>query len=171
MSVVQTCRQCFTILHSADREWGGVAPRRAPPSVYADLELRDGRYRLIKHLGDGSIGGVWLARDLHLDDDVALKFLNPDLLENPQARSRMEAEAKIVRKVKHANIIGLHEFFAIDRTLVMVLEFAPNGDLDRAIEAGPMSWKKTRRIMLQICGPTCRYGRAWSTRSDPRMSY
>ena len=92
---------------------------------------------------------MWLAFDLTLECQVALKFLNPDLLEHPTARERMKNEAKTLRRISHANVIDLFDLFEVDRSLVMVLEYAADGDLEGPIDRGGIRWAVARDYTLQ----------------------
>ena len=52
------------------------------------------RFRLVSQLGAGGMGSVWLARDLNLETDVAIKLIDPALIQNPEALERFMREAQ-----------------------------------------------------------------------------
>lgn len=68
-------------------------------------------YRVIKPIGKGGMAHVYLARDIHLDRDVAIKVISPEWVKSldpeqaDQALLRFEKEAKIVAKIDHPNVI------------------------------------------------------------------
>ena len=61
-------------------------------------------YKILKLLGKGGMGEVYLATDTHLDRQVALKTLPVDVARNPARRARFEREAKAVAALNHPNI-------------------------------------------------------------------
>jgi eukaryotic-like serine/threonine-protein kinase len=68
---------------------------------------RVGRFELLRELGRGAQGTVWLAHDERLDREVALKLLNPD--SDPQALAAWLSEARAVGRLKHANVVPVFE--------------------------------------------------------------
>jgi serine/threonine-protein kinase len=81
--------------------------------------LLEGRYRVTRTLGVGGMGAVFLAEDLTLEREVAIKVLPPSLAEDPSVVIRFEREAKTAARLDHTNIIpifrvesegGLHYF-------------------------------------------------------------
>jgi hypothetical protein len=71
--------------------------------------LRIGRYELGKQLGEGGFGIVFVARDLSLDRDVALKFLLPEHTNNPQLLTRFLQEARAAARIPHPGIVTVFE--------------------------------------------------------------
>ena len=63
------------------------------------------RYELTERLGQGGMAEVWLARDGHLDRDVAIKFLAPQLSEDPEFLVRFFSEAQEVARISHPNVV------------------------------------------------------------------
>ena len=70
---------------------------------------RIGKFRLIRELGRGGCGIVFLARDERLDRDVALKLPQPGVLLDDDARKRFLREAKAAAKIEHPNIVPVLE--------------------------------------------------------------
>ena len=73
-----------------------------------------GRYEIVALIGSGGMGTVYRARDLELDEVVALKVLRPELVAAPGILDRFRREAKLARRVTHKNVarvfdIGEHE--------------------------------------------------------------
>ncbi|MDI2131533.1 serine/threonine protein kinase [Yinghuangia seranimata] len=69
-----------------------------------------GRYRLLRHLGSGSMGEVWLAEDPVLERRVAIKVLIPALLDDPGFAERFRAEARTLARLAHPNVVAVHDF-------------------------------------------------------------
>ena len=72
------------------------------------------RFNLIRRLGQGGLGNVWLARDEKLNRTVAIKELNAEALESPKAWERFHREAEITGHLEHPNIVPLYQF-GVDR--------------------------------------------------------
>src|SRR5437867_2125765 len=67
------------------------------------------RYLLTEILGEGGMGAVWLARDLRLDVDVALKFIRRDVA-SPQTSERLLQEARAAARLGHPSIVRVFDF-------------------------------------------------------------
>jgi len=74
-------------------------------SLFAD------RYEVISTLGKGGMGVVYRARDLTLDDIVALKVLRGEMLkDDPTHLERFKQEIKLARRIAHRNVLRTHDF-------------------------------------------------------------
>src|SRR6059036_132151 len=82
-----------------------------------------GRYTLIKVLGRGGMGIVWLARDEHLERDVALKFL-PDLMIHDRSMfDQLRRETKRCLELTHPHIVRIHDFLHDERAGGISMEY------------------------------------------------
>lgn len=70
----------------------------------------DGRYRILKQLGAGGMGEVYLAEHIHLQRKEALKILRPALAGTPQFVSRFRREARATNRLQHPNIVMVYDF-------------------------------------------------------------
>jgi serine/threonine protein kinase len=68
------------------------------------------RYRLIKTLGRGGMGVVWLARDEELERDVALKFLPELIIRDRAVLSDLKRETRRSLELTHKNIVRIYDF-------------------------------------------------------------
>ncbi|MCM3900760.1 MAG: protein kinase [Pyrinomonadaceae bacterium] len=82
-----------------------------------------GRYRIVKPIGAGGMGEVYLARDTKLDRKVALKILPPDLAANRDRMERFVREAKSAAALNHPNIATVHEIDESDGMNFIAMEF------------------------------------------------
>jgi serine/threonine protein kinase len=111
-------------------------------------------YEIIRLLGVGGMGEVYLARNLRLQRDVALKVLPAALIQDPERRSRFEREARVLASLSHSNIAAIHGIEDMTgpggRTPVLVLEFVDGQTLADRIGAGRISVDDAIPIALQI---------------------
>jgi serine/threonine protein kinase len=114
----------------------------------------DGRYRVDSRLGDGGMGVVYRAARLHIDDTVAIKILRPELLVNPQSLERFRREAKAAARLKHPNVVTIHDFgITGDRMAYLVMELIEGQSLRALIDRqGPITQSDAVEIACQICG-------------------
>ena len=66
-------------------------------------------YRIIKKLGRGGMGEVYLAQDTKLDRKVAIKVLAPEMVAKENAKKRLVREAQAAAKLDHPNICAIYE--------------------------------------------------------------
>jgi CHASE2 domain-containing sensor protein len=97
---------------------------------------RIGHYRLIRKLGEGGMGVVWLAEDEVLERLVALKTLPIRLSRIADERDRLLSEARIAAQINHPNIAHVHVIEEVEDQLLFVMEYVDSGSiqdrLDRA---------------------------------------
>jgi len=105
----------------ANEHAGGVA--EATSREFAGGQKIFGRYTLIKVLGRGGMGVVWLARDEELERDVALKFL-PDLMIRDRALfNQLKQETKRSLELTHPHIVRIHDFVHDERSGCISMEY------------------------------------------------
>jgi serine/threonine protein kinase/formylglycine-generating enzyme required for sulfatase activity len=119
-------------------------PRRAAVSAGASPESRAqpprveslGDYRILRMLGQGGMGTVYLAEQESLARLVALKILRFDLAHSPRARERFEREAKAVAKLRHPNIVTIYEAGEANGIAFIAMELLGGAGLDERIGIG-----------------------------------
>src|SRR5437870_5224072 len=108
--VIRVCQKCGTEIPADAPEGGcpGCLLETALDAVGGQEVF--GRYKLVKVLGQGGMGIVWLAHDEELERDVALKFL-PDLMIQDRALlDQLKRETKRCLELTHPHIVRIHDF-------------------------------------------------------------
>jgi serine/threonine protein kinase/Tfp pilus assembly protein PilF len=100
-----------------------------------------GHYQIEGKLGAGGMGEVYLARDLKLDRQVALKVLPAEMASNPQRLMRFEREAKAVATLNHPNIVTIFSVEEADGVRFLTMERVAGQSLDLRIVPGGMGFK------------------------------
>jgi serine/threonine protein kinase len=86
-------------------------------------------YQVLKLLGKGGMGVVYLARDLRLKRLVALKMVLAGAHARPEDLRRFEAEAETVARLSHTHIVQVYELGRHQGLPYLTLEFVPGGSL------------------------------------------
>lgn len=110
-----------------------------------------GDFRVLRRIGQGGMGQVYLAEQISLKRKVALKLLKPELAANQTALLRFQREAEAVAKATHANIVQIYAIGQLERKHYMALEFVEGRTLREYIEKkGPPDAPLGLRIMSQV---------------------
>src|SRR5581483_498676 len=109
-----------------------------------------GHYRVLKEIGAGGMGVVYLAHDERLERDVALKVLPQGTLEDEAARKRFRREALTLSKLNHPNIATIFDFDSTDVTDFLVTEYVPGATLDSKIALGPLPQREVLALGIQL---------------------
>jgi eukaryotic-like serine/threonine-protein kinase len=114
----------------------------------ADAPLVGGRYRIVRWLGGGSMGRVYEAHDVEIDEHIALKVLKDSLSET--ALERFRREVRLTRRIVHPNVARVYDIgeHAGERFLTMAL--IDGEPLSRLVGAA-MPWPELRALALQLC--------------------
>ncbi|MBX3398398.1 MAG: DUF1080 domain-containing protein [Gemmataceae bacterium] len=142
---VARCPQCQTIAAPPPTDTAAYAGTVAyVPSKTFDSAPLTGlenhpRYRVLKHLGNGAMGHVYLAEHALMDRRVAIKVIRTHLLNNPDAVARFRAEMKIAAKLDHPNIVRAYDAEELDGALLFVMEYVSGASLQVVLrKKGPL---------------------------------
>ncbi len=109
------------------------------------------RYVLLKELGEGGMGKVYLAEDTHREIKVVLKSLLPQYAENEELRQRFYREAQILSNLSHPAIVKMYDFFIDEGIPYMVMEYLEGQPLDTYIERkGTLSPEETYTVLAPV---------------------
>ncbi len=114
-----------------------------------------GRYSLLKQIGQGGMGTVWVAQDERLNERVALKFLSNAFRNDLNALTNLRKETQKSRKLTHPNIIRIHDLYeAPDELAFISMEFVDGMDLAQLQSQQPkciFTWEFLQPIVKQLC--------------------
>src|SRR5580704_2869932 len=110
-----------------------------------------GKYEVLRELGAGGMGTVYLATDSNLRRTVALKVLHKERASNDTLVRRFESEAHAAAQLKHENIVTVYDAGQIDGNLFIALEFVDGTDIHELVaRRGPIPLKRSIAFIKQI---------------------
>ena len=117
---------------------------------------RIGRYEIVSELGQGGFGVVYLARQVGIDAQVAIKLLlvkSNDEAQKLQVVDRFRQEAEIIKRLEHPCALKIRDFGTTeDGAPYLVTEYVRGTDLDKVIKEQPLTIARTVRVGGQILG-------------------
>ncbi len=109
-----------------------------------------GRYEILSQLGAGGMGEVYLARDVELGREVALKILPHDVVDDPARMNRFAREAKAASSLNHQNILIIHEVGQSGPTHFIATEFIEGETLRERLRRGSVTIDEALGAAIQI---------------------
>jgi len=112
-------------------------------------DVLQGRYRVVKKLGEGGFGAVYQAWDINLECHRAVKE-NLDI--SPQAQRQFKIEAKILNQISHPNLPRVIDHFIIEgQGQYLVMDYVEGQDLGEMLENGPLPEQRVLPWIIQVC--------------------
>jgi len=108
-------------------------------------------YRILKPLGEGGMGQVYLAEDLNLGRLVAMKMLTAKYNADPDFLARFKREARATAKLNHPNIVMIHEIDEHDGITYIVMEYVEGESLKDLIRREKLPIPKILDLVRQVC--------------------
>ncbi|MCA9522278.1 MAG: protein kinase [Myxococcales bacterium] len=151
------CRDCH---REYDDPALGLCPADGAPLI--DVQPRDdpfigqtidGRFEVLRVIGTGGMGHVYLAQQISVGRDVAIKFLQQEMSHDRHAVKRFLKEAKALSQLTHPNAVTFHDFGqAPGGLLYLVMEYVRGATLNSTLErSGTLPVETCCRIMIQLC--------------------
>jgi serine/threonine protein kinase len=124
---------------------------RIPKQKLAKGSTFANRYQIIEKLGRGGMGEVYRAFDKKVEEEVALKFLNPEIASDQNTIERFKNELKLARKISHKNVCSMYDLNEEEGTHYITMEYVAGTDLKSLIwKTGKLAEKKAINIAQQI---------------------
>jgi serine/threonine protein kinase/Tol biopolymer transport system component len=109
-----------------------------------------GTLQIVREIGRGGMGIVYLARDTKLNRDVALKTLPGEFSSDPDRLARFQREARTLASLNNPRIASIYGLEEADDRQYLVLEYVPGETLDERLRRGPMRVDEAIDVGLQI---------------------
>src|SRR5262245_44015728 len=109
-----------------------------------------GHYRVVRLLGKGGMGEVYLADDTRLQRQVALKILDPAVAADPDRRERFSREARAAAALNHPNIVTIHSVEEADGHAFLTLEYIDGRTLADSLQPGGLSVERLLSIAIPL---------------------
>jgi serine/threonine-protein kinase len=124
----------------------------APDTLFLAFQLAlAGRYSIVRELGRGGMGVVYLAHEVHLDRLVAIKLLPPEKAERPQLREHFLREARLAARLSHPHIIAIHSVDEVGGFVFYVMTYVEGETLaERVRTRGPVSASDGVRMLREV---------------------
>lgn len=111
-----------------------------------------GKYLVVRKLGEGAMGEVWLVRHRDLGAERALKLINLGRFSDPEMRARARREARAMGLFSHPNAVAVHDANADGDLAYIEMEYLRGQSLNKVLEPGvpkPLDW--VARMVEQLC--------------------
>ena len=115
-------------------------------------QLVAGRFQLDKMVGRGGMGSVWRARDGRLDMPCAVKFIEGEIAQNPEATMRFEREAKAAAQLRSPHVVQILDHGVWDGMPYIAMELLEGEDLGKRLSTrGRLSAPEISSVITQVC--------------------
>ncbi len=114
------------------------------------IQKQMGDYEIIRELGHGGMGQVYLVKNLLSDRVEAMKVLLPDLAQQGDLANRFMREIRVLASLEHPNIAALRTAFTANNQLVMIMEYVEGDTLAHRLERGPFSTSDALNYIGQV---------------------
>src|SRR6516162_9918599 len=111
----------------------GGDPLGIPPTVTLENRVL-GHCKLVRKLGQGGMGAVWLARHQTLDKDVAVKVLPAGFASDQEALGRFLREARAAARLEHPNVVQVLDAGSQDGIHFIVMQLVDGTDLQKLLK-------------------------------------
>ncbi|MBK9241752.1 MAG: serine/threonine protein kinase [Acidobacteria bacterium] len=113
--------------------------REASASVLEPGTLFDERYRIVRKIGEGGMGIVYVATDTNTKDEIVLKLIHPSLVAGEEALDRLMSEGRTARQIRHANVVAVYDVSLCEGQAYFTMEYVKGGTLRSWMNAAKRS--------------------------------
>lgn len=121
-----------------------------PPTIEVLNKLLPA-YHFIDFIAQGGMGAVYLAKQVSLDRDVAVKILPRELSADSEFRASFQTEARAMARLNHPNLIGIYDSGDVDGLLYIAMEYVPGKSLYHSSWNKKIDPTEASRIIVAIC--------------------
>ena len=155
--LLQEAKEASKVADLEDEAEAVAAAMPAPAPAVLDIstlepgDIIDGRYKYIEKIGKGAFGTVLLMEDEVVDEQLILKFLNPNVSSDEEMMKRFVHELRYSRKITHRNVIRIYDFLHLQGCYAISMEYFPSHTLSGEIpDNKPMSTDKCLKFSRDI---------------------
>jgi serine/threonine-protein kinase len=124
--------------------------QRLDVSTLKPGDVLEGRYKFLKKIGKGAFGTVLLMEDTVVEEQLVLKFLNPNVSQDEEMMKRFVHELRYSRKITHRNVIRIYDFLYIRGNYAISMEYFPSHTLGNEVNDKPLPLGKAVRFASDI---------------------
>ena len=154
---LEPTRQSRTLLDDPNNDLSAVTAAQAElPGIdlaaLAPGDMIENRYRFVQKIGKGAFGTVVLVEDMVVEEQLILKFLNPNVASDEEMMKRFVHELRYSRRITHKNVIRIYDFLYIAGGYAISMEYFPSHTLGAEIaREKPMPQPKAVGYAIDIC--------------------
>src|SRR5207253_6586055 len=110
------------------------------------------RYYIVRQLGEGGMGEVYLAHDRELDRDVALKLIRTELTTHPAILERFRREIQLATRITHKNVLRVYDLGDANGLKFLTMQYVDGEDLSAVLRReGRPPLPRVVELFRQIC--------------------
>lgn len=152
------CSKCGASVAGGDAQAAGRSPSPSEPNLTPSFTLQPNqvlanRYQVIRLIGRGGMGAIYLAHDRVLNEPVALKTLLPQFAREKTIVERFYNEARIARQLSHPNIVRVHDIGMASQIMYLSMEYVEGKSLRALLEQSgrglPAAY--AMEVLRQLC--------------------
>jgi len=115
-------------------------------------DVVSGRFELLREIGEGGMGKVFVALQLNMNREVVVKLLKPELCNNAEQVERFKREAELAARLSHPNSVVTHDFGVEHGVPFIVMEYLRGEPLsERIFREKRLSIAESARIIIEVC--------------------
>ena len=141
------CKACGENLEASSAKIDSQISRQIDPGTLIISE----RFKVLKKLGKGGMGEIFLAEDVKLKRKIAVKSILKTALADPTAKDRFLREAQTASQLDHPNICTMYEIYQEDERDYIVMQYIDGLTLNHIIQVERLSIRKILDIATQVC--------------------
>ncbi len=152
VAVLKVCPQCGREYETAARfcPADGTALRPKDSDSLVGRVLAD-RYHILKRIGEGGMGRVYLGEHVKMNRQCAIKVMNPALVNDTESAARFAREASSAARIIHPNVAAVFDYGESDGLIYLVMEYVDGQPLSRILaREAPLSVERALDLARQI---------------------